>query len=86
MLKEKIVALLRSNARLSADRIAAELSVETSEVVSAVNEMEKSGVIVVPGTAFGSLGEGYVRFALVLPADELANLDFSGMGEMYGKL
>ena len=29
--------------------------------------MEKSGVIVVPGTAFGSLGEGYVRFALVYP-------------------
>ena len=45
MLKEKIVALLRSNARLSAEEIAAELSVETSEVVSAVNEMEKSGVI-----------------------------------------
>lgn len=31
--------------------------------------MEKSGVIVVPGTAFGSLGEGYVRFALVYPVD-----------------
>ena len=29
--------------------------------------MEKSGVIVVPGTAFGSQGEGYVRFALVYP-------------------
>ena len=45
MLKEKIVALLRSNARLSAEEIAAGLSVETSQVVSAVNEMEKSGVI-----------------------------------------
>ncbi|MBQ8858122.1 MAG: aminotransferase class I/II-fold pyridoxal phosphate-dependent enzyme [Lachnospiraceae bacterium] len=31
--------------------------------------MEKSGVIVVPGTAFGSLGEGYVRFALVYPVE-----------------
>lgn len=31
--------------------------------------MEKSGVIVVPGNAFGSLGEGYVRFALVYPVD-----------------
>ena len=31
--------------------------------------MEKSGVIAVPGTAFGSLGEGYVRFALVYPVD-----------------
>lgn len=28
--------------------------------------MEKSGVIVVPGSSFGSLGEGYVRMALVL--------------------
>lgn len=33
--------------------------------------MEKSGVIVVPGTAFGSLGEGYVRFALVYPVEEI---------------
>ena len=31
--------------------------------------MEKTGVIVVPGTAFGSLGEGYVRFALVYPVE-----------------
>lgn len=31
--------------------------------------MEKSGVIVVPGTAFGSMGEGYVRFALVYPVE-----------------
>ena len=31
--------------------------------------MEKSGVIVVPGTAFGSLGEGYVRFAMVYPVE-----------------
>lgn len=31
--------------------------------------MERSGVIVVPGTAFGSLGEGYVRFALVYPVE-----------------
>ena len=31
--------------------------------------MENSGVIVVPGTAFGSLGAGYVRFALVYPVE-----------------
>lgn len=36
-----------------------------------VELMEKSGVICVPGSSFGSLGEGYVRFALVLPEDEL---------------
>lgn len=29
--------------------------------------MEKSGVICVPGESFGALGQGYVRFALVVP-------------------
>ncbi len=33
--------------------------------------MERSGVICVPGSSFGSLGEGYVRFALVLPPEKL---------------
>lgn len=33
--------------------------------------MDRTGVIVVPGTAFGSLGEGYVRFALVYPVEEI---------------
>lgn len=33
--------------------------------------MERSGVICVPGKSFGSLGEGYVRFALVLPEEKL---------------
>ena len=33
--------------------------------------MEKAGVICTPGSSFGSLGEGYVRFALVLPPDAL---------------
>ena len=33
--------------------------------------MEKTGVICTPGSAFGSLGEGYVRFALVLPVEEI---------------
>ena len=28
--------------------------------------MEKTGLIVTPGSSFGSLGEGFVRFALVL--------------------
>ena len=34
--------------------------------------MEKTGVICTPGSSFGSLGEGYVRFALVLPCEQLA--------------
>ena len=33
--------------------------------------MERSGVIAVPGTSFGSLGEGYIRLALVLPPEQL---------------
>lgn len=32
---------------------------------------ERAGVIVVPGTAFGDLGEGYVRMALVHPVSEI---------------
>ncbi|ALC89364.1 aminotransferase [Bacillus sp. FJAT-18017] len=34
--------------------------------------IEKAGVAVVPGDAFGKQGEGYVRIALVQPADRLA--------------
>lgn len=33
--------------------------------------MEKAGVLCTPGDAFGSRGEGYVRFALVLPPEGL---------------
>lgn len=33
--------------------------------------MEETGVICTPGYAFGSLGEGYVRFALVMPLEKL---------------
>ncbi len=34
--------------------------------------LEKSGVICTPGASFGPHGEGYVRFALVLPPQEIA--------------
>ncbi len=37
----------------------------------ALDLMEQAGVIVVPGTAFGRLGEGYVRIALVYPPEEI---------------
>ena len=33
--------------------------------------MEKTGLIVTPGSSFGSLGEGHVRFALVLDPDTI---------------
>ena len=38
----------------------------TSSEKFTLDLMEKAGVIVVPGSSFGSLGEGYVRMALVL--------------------
>ena len=34
--------------------------------------IERSGVICTPGVSFGPMGEGYVRFALVLPPDQIA--------------
>ena len=34
--------------------------------------IEKAGVAVVPGDAFGKEGEGYVRMALVQPPEKLA--------------
>lgn len=36
-----------------------------------VELMEKTGLIVTPGSSFGSLGEGFVRFALVLDVDTI---------------
>lgn len=33
--------------------------------------MERAGVVCVPGSSFGTLGEGYVRFALVEPAETM---------------
>ncbi|MBQ8469284.1 MAG: aminotransferase class I/II-fold pyridoxal phosphate-dependent enzyme [Clostridia bacterium] len=35
--------------------------------------IEKAGVITTPGGSFGPLGEGYTRFALVLPPDRIAD-------------
>lgn len=32
---------------------------------------QKTGILCTPGSSFGSLGEGYVRFALVLPAETI---------------
>ena len=33
--------------------------------------LKQAGVLCTPGDAFGSKGEGYVRFALVMPVEEL---------------
>lgn len=44
--------------------------------------LEHTGLLCTPGAAFGSLGEGHVRFALVLPPEEIeamiASVDQSG--------
>lgn len=44
-MKEKIISLLRSNARLSAAEIAENINAPEADVVKAVREMEDSGVI-----------------------------------------
>ena len=36
--------------------------------------MEKTGVIVTPGSAFGREGEGYVRFALVISEEKIREM------------
>ncbi|WP_286884686.1 aminotransferase class I/II-fold pyridoxal phosphate-dependent enzyme, partial [Aneurinibacillus sp. UBA3580] len=36
--------------------------------------LEKAGVVVIPGNAFGAQGEGYVRIALVKPVDVLKDV------------
>ncbi len=36
--------------------------------------IEKTGIFVTPGTAFGSLGEGYVRFALTKTCEEFRDI------------
>lgn len=36
--------------------------------------MDKTGVICTPGDSFGSLGEGYVRFALVVPVEKIQEI------------
>lgn len=43
----------------------------TDSVAFTMELMEKTGMIVTPGSAFGSLGEGYVRMALVHPVLEI---------------
>lgn len=43
----------------------------TNSVEFCLELLDKSGVLCTPGSAFGSLGEGHVRFALVLPPEEL---------------
>lgn len=43
----------------------------TDSMAFCMELMEKAGVIVTPGSSFGPHGEGYVRFALVLPPEKI---------------
>lgn len=43
----------------------------TDSLAFTLELMEKTGVIVTPGASFGPAGEGYVRFALVLPPEKI---------------
>ena len=45
MMQEKIIAMLRANARMSTADIAANLNISETEVIAEVTAMEKSGVI-----------------------------------------
>lgn len=42
-----------------------------SSVEFALELMDKTGIICVPGLSFGAQGEGYVRFALVVPPERM---------------
>lgn len=41
----------------------------TDDVAFVMELLDKTGVICTPGSSFGSLGKGYVRFALTLPVE-----------------
>lgn len=43
----------------------------TDDVSFVMELMEKSGVLCTPGSSFGSLGKGHVRFALTMPVEEI---------------
>lgn len=43
----------------------------TDSMAFCMELLEKAGVIVTPGASFGPHGEGYVRFALVLPPEKI---------------
>ena len=46
----------------------------SDSVTFCMDLMERSGLICTPGSAFGSLGEGHVRFALVQPVEKMQEI------------
>lgn len=43
----------------------------TDDVAFVMELLEKSGVLCTPGSSFGELGKGHVRFALTMPVEEI---------------
>ena len=41
----------------------------TDDVAFVMEFLDKTGVLCTPGSSFGSLGKGHVRFALTLPVE-----------------
>ena len=50
----------------------------SDSVTFCMDLMERSGLICTPGSAFGSLGEGHVRFALVQPVEKIREIVVAG--------
>lgn len=55
----------------------------TDDVEFVMELLAKTGVLCTPGSSFGSLGKGHVRFALTLPVEVIEEaieaIDKSGM-------
>lgn len=43
----------------------------TDDVAFVMELLEKSGVLCTPGSSFGELGKGHVRFALTMTVEEI---------------
>ena len=43
----------------------------TDDVAFVMELLDRSGVLCTPGSRFGSLGKGHVRFALTMPVEQI---------------
>ena len=73
-LDRKILRLLSADGRMTVKDIARQVSLTSPAVSERIRRMEKTGVIVTPGSAFGREGEGYVRFALVISEEKIREM------------
>lgn len=68
---QAILELLENDARLDARDLADILGEEAQEVQQAVRRMEEQKVAIVPGTAFGDSGEGFVRISYATSTENI---------------